>query len=212
MKLLAAVSPLFGEAPLDGGRWRRRPTTPSCLPRSACSRSRSHFAADTNLTTPEVRSGGVSSDEMKARRGVTRLDRSRHTSARLLNRDFMLGSASGCVPYDRQAELKKPSPATPPRFIDGALCPNPSQSVPSVKPLVYPAAGSTVNRPPVIGRSTSKCRRSRVTMVRVRCRSASTTLEASATPISWPRYFAMIESRRVLTPQLRSRLVPRRLR
>lgn len=32
----------------------------------------------------------------------------------------------------------------------------------------YVALGSTVSRPPVTGRSTSKCRRSRVTMVRVR--------------------------------------------
>ena len=36
------------------------------LPRSACSRGRSHLAGDTNGTTPEIPSGGVTVDDMNA--------------------------------------------------------------------------------------------------------------------------------------------------
>ena len=36
-----------------------------CLPRSACSRSRSHLAGDTNGTTPEISSGGETVDDME---------------------------------------------------------------------------------------------------------------------------------------------------
>jgi len=46
-----------------------------------------------------------------------------------------------------------------------------------------PAHGKTVKRPPPVGRITSKCRRSRVAIVRVRYRPARTTFDASATPI-----------------------------
>lgn len=48
-----------------------------------------------------------------------------------------------------------------------------------------PRQGKIVKRPPPVGRTTPKCRRSRVAIVRVRYRPARTTFDASATPIDW---------------------------